>query len=277
MTNKRILYIAVVYNNFDDTQKLCQSLADQAPADYELTCVLVDNSDAREVIDGVLKLADDFQFVKVLRPEKNAGYFPAISLALQQYADGYDYVVAGNNDLIYDPLFSTKLAQKTYDAPIMVVCPDIVTADGVHQNPHHQHKMSKWQKLYFDIYFSHYFVSRGVGALKQGLMSLLGKKKYFLPNAEASAVAGVIDTGVGACYVFLPAFLKAAQNTLYYEWFLYGEEACLGWQVRNLDGTIWYDPDLEVWHAESATLSKIPSRRTYEFARTAHWGYRKIV
>ena len=277
MSNKRILYIAVVYNNFDDTKRLCQSLADQSSADRDLTCVLVDNSDAPNVSVDILSLAAEFQFVEVLTPAKNMGYFPAISLALLQYADGYDFVVAGNNDLIYDPTVTSKLAQKTYDDSIMVVCPDFVTADGIHQNPHHKHRLLKWQRLYFDIYFSHYFVGRLVASLKQTLLQIFKRERYFTPDDRLQSTASIIDQGVGACYIFLPSFLQSAGNQLYYEWFLYGEEACLSWQVKNLKGVIWYDPDLSVWHAESATLSKMPRRQTYEFARSSFWGYRKLL
>ncbi|MDA9136419.1 glycosyltransferase [Ascidiaceihabitans sp.] len=267
----------MIYNNFDDSRKLCQSLADQTPADFDLTCVLVDNSDASDVIADILALASEFEFVEVLTPEKNMGYFPAISLALQQYADGYDYVVAGNNDLIYDPSFTSKLVQKTYEDPIMVVCPDIVTADGVHQNPHHKRRLAKWQRLYFDVYFSHYSVGRLVNSLKKILLRVLKRNQYFAQDDTVQPKASLIDQGVGACYIFLPSFLQKAGNQLYYEWFLYGEEACLSWQVKDLKGVMWYDPELSVWHAESATLSKISTRQNYEFARSSFWNYRKLL
>ena len=57
---------------------------------------------------------------------------------------------------------------------------------------------------------------------------------------------------------------------------LFGEEAFLTKQVHDAGGKLYYDPKLVVRHKESATVSRLPSRRTYEFARTAYPDYRKF-
>jgi GT2 family glycosyltransferase len=85
-----------------------------------------------------------------------------------------------------------------------------------------------------------------------------------------------ISMGVGACYVLTSSFIEKIGN-LYFPWFLYGEEACLAWQVRDAGGIIWYDPDLIVSHAESASCSKLPSRLAYDFGRESYWGYRHLL
>ena len=82
--------------------------------------------------------------------------------------------------------------------------------------------------------------------------------------------------GVGACYVLLPAFFEKCGD-LFFPWFLFGEEACLAWQVRDAGGVTWYDPKLRVDHAESASCSKLPGRVAYEHAREAYWGYRSLL
>lgn len=79
--------------------------------------------------------------------------------------------------------------------------------------------------------------------------------------------------GIGACYVLLPAFLKKYKS-LVFPHFLYGEEAYLSRQVHERGGLLFYDPDLVVLHKESATLSKLPKRTTYEFGRDGYWHYR---
>jgi len=82
--------------------------------------------------------------------------------------------------------------------------------------------------------------------------------------------------GVGACYVLMPGFL-ATSKRLFFPAFLYGEEACLAWQVRDAGGITWYDPSLKVDHAESAACSKLPSRTAYEYGREAYWRYRHLL
>lgn len=266
---KRLLFIAVVFNTVKETRDLCLSLARQDPGDYELALVLVDNSDTEPGRAGVDALAAEFAFAEVLRPERNLGYFPAISQALQRFARGYDYVVAGNNDLVYDGNFCATLVAQCYGDDIMVVCPDVVTANGVHQNPHHKHRLSTLEKAYFDLYFLGYPIAWALTQARRLFSRRLS------PTAEAGVEpAQIIDQGVGAVYVFVPHFLEKIDRALYFPGFLYGEEACLSWQIRSVGGKTLFDPTLKVWHAESATLGQISERGTYGFARESYWKFR---
>lgn len=271
---KRLLFIAIVYNTVEETRDLCLSLAQQDPGDYERALVLVDNSDTETARAGVDALAAEFAFVEVLRPERNLGYFPAISLALGRHAKGTDYVIAGNNDLVYADDFCATLLAQSYDDDIMVICPDVVTADGAHQNPHHKYRVSRLEKLYFDVVYTHYICARLIVRAKRLLTSLGAFKHHSTLGKRGEQRAQEIDKGVGAIYVFTPDFLEKIAFQLYFPGFLYGEEACLAWQVRKAGGRTWYDPSLNVWHAESATLGTIPKRTTYELARSSYWKIR---
>lgn len=274
---KRLLFIAVVYNTVKETRDLCQSLADQASGDFTIDCLLVDNSDVPAAMEEVDALPQAFAFVSVLRPEKNLGYFPAISEGLRSHARGYDFVIAGNNDLIYAPELAARLSVSDYAADVMVVCPEVVTRDGRHQNPHHKHRLTRLQRLYFDLYFSTYGVGRLVTWTKRVLTRSLNLEKALAPADRGTPIAQAIDQGVGACYVFLPHFLESIDYQLFYSAFIYGEEAFLSWQVRDANGRMWYDPTLKVWHAESATLSRMPSRKAYGFGRDAYWQSRSLL
>jgi len=274
---KRLLFIAIVYNSVKETRDLCQSLADQTPGGFTLDCLLVDNSDVPAAMVQIDALSQEFAFVSVLRPEKNLGYFPAISEALKSQARGYDQVIAGNNDLVYARDFSTRLSASAYAPNVMVVCPEIITRDGRHQNPHHKHRLNRVQRLYFDLYFSTYIVGRFVTWVKSALTRSIDYEKSITPADRGTIVAQEIDQGVGACYVLLPHFLEMIDYKLFYPAFIYGEEAYLSWQVRHAGGKMWYDPELKVWHAESATLSRMPGRKAYSYGRDAYWQSRSLL
>ncbi|MEY4467808.1 MAG: putative rhamnosyl transferase [Pseudomonadota bacterium] len=274
---KRLLYVAVVYNNVEETRDMCCSLLRQTPGNYEISLVLVDNSDARLVQLEIDKMATDFAFVSILRPNKNLGYFPAISEALSLYALDYDVVIAGNNDLKYAEDFSFTLSNATYEDDVMVVCPDVVTADGFHQNPHHKFRLNLLEKIYFDIYFSHYICSVVVGKLKKTISFFAKLFKHSTLSIRGEGISQEIDQGVGAVYVFRRRFLVDIDCKLHYPGFLYGEEACLSWQVRSNGGKIWYDPSLKVWHAESASLSKVNKATTYCYGRDSYWKIRDLL
>jgi GT2 family glycosyltransferase len=268
------LFIAVIYNDVDETRNLCESLLRQKPGDYEFSLILVDNSDLPNFKIMVDSLAKDYSFAIILRTNSNLGYFPAISKALALYAKDYDLVIAGNNDLRYSEDFSLTLANAVYEDDIMVVCPDVVTADGFHQNPHHKHRLGFFEKLYFDIYFSHFYLSKFLITIKNifpFLIKYLGRKTF---SIRGDNVPQTIDQGVGAVYIFLPRFLSIIDYKLYFPGFLYGEEACLSWQVRSCGGRTWYDPTIKVWHAESATLGKFSKFKNYSLSRESYWKIR---
>lgn len=272
---KRLLFIAVVYNNVEETRDLCQSLLRQTPGFYEISLILVDNSDINLAQIEVDMLAKDFPFASVLRPDKNLGYFPAISEALSLHALNYDIVIAGNNDLQYDENFSSTLSNATYQDNVMVVCPDVITSDGFHQNPHHKFRLTLLEKIYFDIYFSHFYLSVIFSKFKKIISFLVKLFGHSTLSIRGGCIPQEIDQGVGAVYIFQRRFLAAIDCKLYYPGFLYNEEACLSWQVRNIGGKIWYDPSLKVWHAESATLGKMNKSKTYSYGRDSYWKIRE--
>lgn len=82
--------------------------------------------------------------------------------------------------------------------------------------------------------------------------------------------------GVGACYILTTEFFKKFKK-LDYPHFLYAEEAYLTNQIHTAGGIHWFDPDLRVHHAESASLSKIPKRTAYEFGKSSYWGCRHFL
>lgn len=273
MALKKITFVAVVYNNYDDTYKFCQSLSTMTSGAYSMNCVLIDNSDDLNVKNNIKNLETAFSFLKVVDPGSNLGYFGAFNYFLQKVDfDPLGILVFCNNDLVFDTTFCSLLSEKKYPDKVLVVCPDVVTADGVHQNPHHLNRISVFERVRFDLYFSCYFVACLLLKIKRTINPFIKKRKI----STQMLVESEINQGVGACYVMLPKFFEC-NSCLFFPWFLYGEEACLSWQVHSSRGCLWFDPSLKVWHAESATLSKLPRRTTYQFARNSYWGLRKYI
>lgn len=262
-------FVGVVYNNYEDTFDFCNSLADMVSGGSRLICVLVDNSDRLEVQEKIDSLAVDFPFIKVLRSGLNLGYFGAFNCFFEsEFFEREDIVVLCNNDLIFERDFCEKFLRARYPDDVFVVCPDVITVDGVHQNPHVLKPWGKIARLKLDLYFTHYYLACVLRWVQRCLHGLGGGKK----RVESSP-PGYLHMGIGACYLLLPAFLRRF-SSLDFPHFLYGEEAYLTRQVHSADGKLYYDPDLKVLHKESATLSKLPSRVTYEFGREGYWHYR---
>ena len=269
---RTIFFVCVNYNGTPFVKLWLGSvLAQQGHASNVRTvCVVVDSASAPDDYEALLSVCTDASRVQLIRSEKNVGYFGGLNIGLAAISTGdNDFVVVGNNDLVFSADFCARLVATKYRSDVLVVCPDVVTSDGVHQNPHVLRRTNWLRRLKFDVYFSHYLV--GVVARWIARRSPIRARRGMAPGQT-----GEISMGVGACYILLPAFFTR-WKTLYFPWFLFGEEACLAWQVREADGVTWYDPTLVVDHAEGASSSKLPNRIAYQHGREAYWRYRSLL
>lgn len=267
-----LAFICVDYNGREHTEKMCESLRNQLGfgSKFSIHCIVVDNAASAA---NNLDLSDSLKkygWVKYIQSPTNLGYFGGLNFGLQQIAASeFKYVVICNNDLIFENNFCSSLIEKKYAEKILSVCPDVITKDGIHQNPHNFKRISWLRRLQFDLHFSNYYVARLILLILQFLRPV----KMSPPQPP---VGCEIHMGVGACYVLTSEFLKRFKK-LNFPHFLYAEEAYFSDQIHSSGGILWFDPDLRVYHAESASLSKIPKKTTYEFARTSYWGCRKFL
>lgn len=272
MKTSKFLFICVNYNNSFYTEKFCNSLASQSgfQSEFEIDCVVVDNS--TDVADSarVSEIAAKHPWVRYLHPGKNLGYFGGLNHGIRQSpVQEYDYVAICNNDLVFEPDFCAALRQGGYEPRVHAVCPDVITKDGLHQNPHVAERMGRWRRFQLDVYFCHYYFA----------WLLLLILRIFRPvksSPPQPAARREIHMGIGACYILTRSFFAHFKD-LSYPHFLYGEEAYFSDQIHSANGILLFDPALRVHHAESATLSKLPKRTTYEFARTGYSNYRKML
>lgn len=265
----KLTFVAVVYNNYSDTVDFIDSLNGQIRPGEGVNCIIVDNSDNSEVRDNLDRMAAAHPFLSVLRPSSNVGYFGAFNYYFDNNpTEPSETVVLCNNDLIFSAEFVETIRSKQYADDVFVVCPDVVTLDGVHQNPHVLKPRTGLQRLKLDLYFSNYYIACGLRIVQRLIQPFLKSKKRDKPSQP-----GYLHMGIGACYVLLPSFLSKFRH-LDFPHFLYGEEAYLSKQVHTAGGRLYYDPALKVQHKESATLSKLPKRTTYEFGRDGYRSYR---
>jgi GT2 family glycosyltransferase len=275
---KILCFICVNYNNSEYTAKMLHSIASQQfpVKTATISCIVVNNSNDP---DDSLKLGDicsQYPWVRVIQSDDNLGYFGGLNLGLKEISsDKNDSVIICNNDLYFDEKFVHSFISTNYRENVYVVCPDVVTVDGDHQNPHHSKPISFFEKLRFDLYFSNYWF----GVLMKFSSSLLKTlRKKIVSTIKVNKSEGCeINQGVGACYILTHKFFENCGYQLFFPWFLYGEEACLSWQIRSNGGISWFDPELIVQHDESSSTSKLPARKGYEMARTSYWGYRHLL
>lgn len=274
---KNIAFICVNFNNSAYTEKMLLSLSDQRgrDSDFSIECLVVDNSTQDDDSRALKAICERYLFSRIVNAGGNLGYFGGLNLGLDNLeVDKFDIVLICNNDLYFDSDFSLKLSHSHYLENVFAICPDVVTTDGIHQNPHHLYPLSRFRKFQFDLYFSNYWVGM---LLKLVSGAIKNYKKNARKNLTHQRNACEVNQGVGACYALTRAFFKNCGKKLYFPWFLFGEEACLSWQIRSNGGISWYDPELKVAHDENASTSAMPGRTSYKFAQTSYWGFRHLL
>jgi GT2 family glycosyltransferase len=267
-----IHFIVVNFNNYQYTKLLIKSLLSQQgiKAKFNLNCIIINNSTDNEDTKLLNEYCNDYSHVvRVINSPKNCGYFGGLNIGLASIADiEKSFVVIGNNDLEFAEDFCDRLISTEYSYKINVICPGVITPEGYNQNPHIPVPISSFRRFQFDVYFSHYYAAFVLNLIK----NLVGYKKSTSINYDK----GEIHMGIGACYILTRSFFEHSCQ-LECPTFLYGEEAFLSHQIHSNGGILYFDPALKVFHAESATLSKIPKRQSYEYARDGYSLYRKFM
>lgn len=268
-------YICTNYNNSCFTAEAVRSLAASAGSMYELRIIVVDNQSTKEHRDVLTKISDEFPFVDLLLNNENVGYFSGLNCGIRSMRERYPdvkHLVIGNNDLVFPASFCASVERHS---PLLdvypVVSPNIVTLDGEHQNPHVISSISKKREIIYDLYYSNYLLAQVIlwaTAVSRSLTDRIDTLQH--------ETAQPIYQGHGSCYLVGPKFFQHFSE-LWAPTFLMGEEYFLSKQLSDQGMQTYYTPDIRLTHCCHGSLRSVPSRKLWQFARTAHKEYRRYV
>jgi GT2 family glycosyltransferase len=260
------------YNNASFTRGAVESLA-KSPHWSQCEVVVVDNSSALEDVNELERLKQEHPQIHLVLNEANVGYFPGLNVGIRYLRErfpGLDLIVVGNNDLVFPPDFIDAVCAT---APLLerywVIAPDLITLDGVHQNPHVIAAISKPRKLIYDLYYASYPL-----ALAIRWFARVTRRFTRRSDSDSHRIAGPIHMGIGACYILGPQFFRHFAE-LWAPTFLMGEEFFLSKQLLDQGQQIYYEPSIQVQHHDHASVDKVPGRQMWLVAREAHKLYRQ--
>lgn len=263
----KIAFICVNYNNSKITYEYIKSIL-SIQGEHDVMIIVVDNASEEHDVSNLKKL--DFPVFKLILSPENVGYFKGLNLGINSIDIAtYDFVLIGNNDLTFDNDFLTKLEDINIDKRTMVLAPNIIRTDGIHQNPHIVKRFNKTQRIYRRLYFVNYYFALF-------LQNIYNRLKHKL-NAEDRVgyeQQQKILMGYGACYILTRIFFEKFK-TLDAPVFLMGEEGVLANQILSGGGIMMYEPSIIVHHHDHASIGKVPVRKLYEFSRQSYQHYLK--
>ena len=270
----RVGFVFTNYNNSGFTREAVRSISENPGWDPGCV-VVVDNRSEAGDIEALRRIQADFPGIHLVLNAENVGYFRGLNLGIEHLTrehEDVEHVVVGNNDLEFPPGFLEGMARNraVLDAHA-VVSPDLVTLDGVHQNPHVVDAISRRREMVYDLYYANYWLAVLIRFVARVTRKVTERKDY-----DHHEVAREIYQGYGACYILGPRFFREF-GRLWAPTFLMGEEYFLSKQLEEKGQKVYYEPAIQVRHHDHATMGKVPSRKMWEIARDAHKVYRQYV
>lgn len=271
--------ICFVFTNFNNSQLSIQAINSiwKIEGISNPYIIIVDNKSEQ----SERKILEDFVDINinknlhVLFLNENIGYFPGLNIGIEfirNIEKDFKYTIIGNNDLVFQKDLYFKLLNSS-DSYVSypVISPNLVTLNGIHQNPHVLRSTSTLRKLIYDLYFSNYYIAKSIL-----LIARITKKITKRKDSDNHKCSGVIKMGYGACYILTQTFFSNF-NKLYAPSFLMGEEAFLNFQICSKGLEIYYDSNIEILHYDHATIGKIPAKEMWLYSKDSYSLYRSLL
>ncbi len=272
-----MLNLGFVFTNFNNSQLTLNALKSieegSIGGDYSVVVVDNDSSEIEKKIlaDGVGRHPN----IKLIFNSENVGYFNGLNIGinfLRENKSKFQFIIVGNNDLIFQRQFFTSLELQANELmQNLVVSPDIITLDNVHQNPHVRKPVSRFREIVWDIYYSNYQIAKIISYCASKLQRWVQRKDFLTHD-----VPGYIHQGYGACYLLTPVFFEKFQE-LWSPGFLDGEEFYLSIQLESVGSMVYYCPLLKIYHHDHASTGKLSGRKFWEYKKSYHAIYRHFV
>ncbi len=266
-------FVCTNYNNSKYTREAVSSLLRDGGDVYRI--VVVDNNSDRKNVETLKGIASGCQHVELILNKENVGYFRGLNVGIRRLRSSQPDIkimIVGNNDLVFQSGFTESVHRNaSLFEKYAVVSPDIVTLDGVHQNPHVISKISKFREFVYSLYYANYYLALAIRQLAKLTRSFTERR-----DQTHHETAQEIYSGLGACYLLGPLFFRHFQE-LWAPTFLMHEEYFLRKQLSDKGLHIYYEPSIKVLHYFNAAVGALDAKKAWHAAREAHKIYRQYV
>jgi hypothetical protein len=269
--------IGFVFTNYNTSHLTAEAIISILSNDNreEISIVIVDNMSDKKNVKSLKDIEYNIHNVHVIYNETNVGYFKGLNEGIRYVRNSnknIEHIVIGNNDLIFPNNFIELIKKKTYlFNKYPVISPNIITLDGMHQNPHVINKIGKIREIIYDIYYINYYFAVIINKFTKITKNITRRN-----DDKQFEYAQYISQGYGACYILGPIFFKYFDE-LWAPTFLMGEELFLSKQLERKNEKIFYEPSIIVNHQWHKSMEKIPNKKLWNICQESHRVYRRYV
>lgn len=248
----RFAFVVLHYLDYEDTIECIESIYSLILSESEFDIVLVDNGSYNGTFEKINdKFAGHKNFYTILN-ERNLGFAQGNNVGYRYAKEIFqaDFIVVLNSDtIILSKDFSNQLVETYKKTNAAVIGPDIVTLDGIHQNPIvSDFDKKSCKKLIFEAKVMYIFEALGINSLRR----LRRKKNEEVYKAPKKSQYAPIH---GAFVIFTPEFVKLADFAFYPNTFLYLEENILYYICKENNLKMYYEQSIHVKHKEDVSAS----------------------
>ncbi len=250
----KIAVIILNYNSASDCRKCVSFLKRQDGVELEI--IIVDNASPRAGERETVEELCELEGCTFLASPENHGYNAGNNIGLRYAAEkGYTYALIANPDMEFPQQgFVAALVHKMEEDKRIVVCSgDILTPEGLHQNPQRE-------ATYYEELFWMFTTLRN-----------LRSKKWFSLDWQGSRVVEKVS---GCCLMLRVDFVRQIgffdENV-----FLYSEEPILRQQVLSAGKHMYYLSEVSALHRHVKGEKGNPRGRMKAFFKSRDYYLRK--
>lgn len=250
----KIVFVILHYLVAEVTIECIDSIRELDKNNNDISIVVVDNNSPNDSYDILKNYTQLFEDVTLIKNNENLGFAKGnnIGFSYAKNTLNADFIVLINNDTtIEQKNFCEVLIKKYYENKYHVLGPDIITADGYHQNPG---KKQSWS-------YSELKLDRLKKRIRL-IMNFIG-----IDNSFDKPVGDVYDKNLvncdvkntilhGACMIMSPDYIKKFDG-LCDKTFFYMEEDVLKLMADYYGLLNMYSPDLSIHHKECVSTKKM--------------------
>lgn len=255
----KIAFVILHYLALKDTIECAESIISNINnSNHQIDIVIVDNGSPDQSYEALKDKFSQIQSVHVMKNESNLGFAKGNNVGYKyaKYELKADFIILLNNDTVVSQNdFVEVLVNKFFEKKYYVLGPDIVAADGYHQNPGNK---QSWHLKELSIYrlkkrirlFLSYLHVDNIAT------SIIEKTKDVYKD---EALIGDVKNTIlhGACLIFSPLYVKRFDG-LHDETFLYMEEDILKLYADFYGFLMMYSSNIRIFHKEDAATNMIP-------------------
>ncbi len=253
-----VVYVILHYLAEKDTLECVQSiLQTTGESEHKTHIVVVDNGSTNDSYAGICAAYENHPQITLLHSQENLGFARGNNLGFRyaKYDLKADFIVMLNNDTVLSQKdFNEVLISKYEQTGYGVLGPDIVTADGYHQNPGRKQSWGLWE-LWVDRIKKRVRIALSYLHL-DGLTTraIASVKEIYPREALGEDVKNTILHG--ACWIFSPNFIEKFDG-ICPDTFLYMEEDILKLYADHYGFLMMYSPELSIYHKEDAATNMV--------------------